>query len=252
MKSSNALMILGSALVLAAPSPQWARSTDPTFNETNSPEDIQRLYDALAKRDGTELEKRNPASIAIRFIEYVFDLIGLLDDSPDPWDPKSGNCVMEVKSKNGGNCFASASPAGDPAFTEMTDWNVCFLNGQQYFTYPDAPGRASVGDVMIEFTAAGGVDGFPGDGLRNPRVSFNSLNPPVYMNFWERKSIYQDHEVFNLLTSAFETVTGSYNNRDPICEFRGDLKEQTIPGNGRGWDSYRCAVPCRDSGDWSH
>ncbi|KAJ3522718.1 hypothetical protein NM208_g12740 [Fusarium decemcellulare] len=208
----------------------------PASDLSEAPENVKRFWDAMDKRqaDKVAAEKRVffPVFVGTVFLDFAARLINL-KSGPKPWDTESGNCVVEVRTKNGGNCVMAASPAGEPAFTDFADWNVCYVHGQQYYTFPDAPGRASVGDVMVEFTAAGGVDGFTGDGLQHPQITFLSLDPPITMNMWE--------------------MVGSYKNRDPICTAMLDQKDGVFDlSEGRGWDAWKCAAPCKDlEGDWS-
>ncbi|PSN71514.1 hypothetical protein BS50DRAFT_631459 [Corynespora cassiicola Philippines] len=163
-------------------------------------------------------------------LNMVFAGLQFMDSPPPPWDPESGNCVIEVRSTHGGNCVAGASPGGEPAFTDRGDWNVCFLDGEQYLSFPDAPGRANVGDVMIKYTAAGGITPGAGDGLRNPMLHLLNLNPPVFIDMHKEA------------TTKFDRATGGYDN---ICT-EGDS------GDGAGTYWYRCGVPCRDAvGDFT-
>ncbi|KAF4977918.1 hypothetical protein FZEAL_5623 [Fusarium zealandicum] len=65
--------------------------------------------------------------------------------------------------------------------------------------------RTSVGDVMVEFLEAGGVDGSTGDGLQHPQITFLSLDPPITMHMWE--------------------MLGAYKRRGPMCNAMLDQRD---------------------------
>ena len=73
----------------------------------------------------------------------------------------------------------SASPAGEAAYTEITDWQDCSLGGENTFTFPDAPGRPNVGTVKVQWTEDGGQKG---DGFWSPEIGFMDLSPPVWFS----------------------------------------------------------------------
>lgn len=56
-----------------------------------------------------------------------------------------------TRTEAGTNCQTTLQ-CSDGQFVNL-DWNVCYLNGRQFFTHPD------LGDFSITYTRAGGIDG---------------------------------------------------------------------------------------------
>ncbi|CAF9915980.1 MAG: hypothetical protein HETSPECPRED_002700 [Heterodermia speciosa] len=52
----------------------------------------------------------------------------------------------------------------------LPDWNVCYLNGRQFFT------DSHIGDFSIEFTQVGGINGNTEDGLHHPQLRLANIN----------------------------------------------------------------------------
>ncbi len=87
---------------------------------------------------------------------YVSDsnaVIQLIDLAADTSQDESvpDKCVLEAVTYGGGACLATLS-CTEGASRSFSDWNVCYLNGQQFF-HDDR-----VGDFSITFTQAGGVN----------------------------------------------------------------------------------------------
>jgi hypothetical protein len=91
----------------------------------------------------------------------------------------------------GGNCLTRVNcKQSDNAYEKLSDWNVCYLGGRQYFSRPEigdckfiylgrSHGEAQLTDtllVSITFTKAGGKDGNKEDGLHHPVFQFANLN----------------------------------------------------------------------------
>ncbi|KAF1846162.1 uncharacterized protein K460DRAFT_395645 [Cucurbitaria berberidis CBS 394.84] len=88
------------------------------------------------------------------------------------YDPSVPNkCTLFMETTDGGNCRTSIQCLQtDKAGVALPDWNVCYLNGRQFFTHPE------IGDFSIQYTKAGGVDGNKEDGLHDPILRLNNLN----------------------------------------------------------------------------
>lgn len=96
---------------------------------------------------------------------------------------------VEVKANTNADgrtqCSISASPGGESAFTEFTEWQSCALGAENTFSFPDAPGRPSVGNIKVQWTEDGGPQG---DGFWSPEIGFMDLSPPVFFSPQNGKS----------------------------------------------------------------
>ncbi|KAL8796249.1 MAG: hypothetical protein Q9195_001364 [Heterodermia aff. obscurata] len=88
------------------------------------------------------------------------------------YDPVVPNkCVITMQTDSGSNCITFVQCEQiDSWGTVMPDWNVCYLNGRQFFTDPH------IGDFSIEFTQAGGINGNTEDGLHHPQLRLANIN----------------------------------------------------------------------------
>jgi hypothetical protein len=55
------------------------------------------------------------------------------------YDPDVENaCVIHMSTTDGGGCTTSMNcEGGDNYGKKVGDWQVCYLNGNQFFTHPD-------------------------------------------------------------------------------------------------------------------
>ena len=88
-------------------------------------------------------------------------------DGKKPWEAASDDpnaCVVGMGTEAGANCWASVECQGDKR--EYRDWNVCYVNGRQFFT------DDRIGDFSITFTSPGGPD----QGLTLPILQLKEIN----------------------------------------------------------------------------
>lgn len=88
-------------------------------------------------------------------------------DGERPWEAAADSpdaCVVAMGTEAGANCWASVECQGDKR--EYRDWNVCYLNGRQFFT------DDRIGDFSITFTSPGGPD----QGLTLPILQLKEVN----------------------------------------------------------------------------
>jgi hypothetical protein len=71
-------------------------------------------------------------------------------------------CTLYMETTAGANCRVILTCHDSSPDREFPPWNVCYLNGRQFFNDP------RIGDFSITFTKAGGVDGDTKDGLHSP------------------------------------------------------------------------------------
>ncbi|CAO2654522.1 Nn.00g112550.m01.CDS01 [Neocucurbitaria sp. VM-36] len=128
------------------------------------------------------------------------------------YDPSVENkCALYMSTTDGGNCATLLNCENDDkSYKRLPDWNVCYLNGNQFFTHPD------IGDFSIQYTKAGGVDGNTEDGLHHPIVKFANLNN------WEPMDVQ----------AFIDNSEGEH----------GNLCHKTKTSQGRGI-VYECGIP---------
>lgn len=100
---------------------------------------------------------------------WVEPFIKALDriDGPRPWEAASHDpnaCVVAMGTEAGANCWASVECQDGKR--EYGDWNVCYVNGRQFFT------DDRIGDFSITFTSPGGPD----QGLTVPILQLKDIN----------------------------------------------------------------------------
>jgi hypothetical protein len=105
-----------------------------------------------------------PVSLYLAVKDYLKDRNAYDFDVPN-------KCNVWVSTTDGGNCKTTINCAmADNQYKKVGEWQVCYLNGNQFFTHPE------IGDFSIQFTKAGGVDGNKEDGLHHPIFRFKNLN----------------------------------------------------------------------------
>lgn len=164
--------------------------------------------------------------ICILFVGQTFSLLS-------PWDPflgilkllKEGDkywktekrpdaCAVAMGTEAGGNCWAYVDCQGDKK--EYKDWNVCYLNGRQFFT------DERIGDFSITFSKAG-IEPEDKDGLYGP--------------------ILQLKEVGDFAILDVEAEGGNeYDSTGSLCTrgLEGDESDSSLMGKKLAWI---CAVP---------
>jgi len=100
---------------------------------------------------------------------WILPFIKALDriDGSRPWEAAAQDpnaCVISMGTESGANCWASVECQNDKR--EYRDWNVCYVNGRQFFT------DDRIGDFSITFTSPGGVD----QGLTLPILQLKDIN----------------------------------------------------------------------------
>lgn len=88
-------------------------------------------------------------------------------DGKRPWEAAADSpdaCVVAMGTEAGANCWASVECQGDKR--EYHDWNVCYVNGRQFFT------DDRIGDFSITFTSPGGPD----EGITLPILQLKDIN----------------------------------------------------------------------------
>lgn len=114
----------------------------------------------------------------------------LIKNEKNAYDPDIANSyVVFMNTRDGANCVTAVAPASAVQWTDEAPmasdvkwdtlspphWQVCYLNGRQYFSDPN------IGDFSVEFSEAGGVNGNTEDGLHTPilRVANIGNNQPI-------------------------------------------------------------------------
>lgn len=70
-----------------------------------------------------------------------------------------------METRDGGNCYATVT-CKDSGERKYTEWNVCYVGGQQFFT------DDRIGDFSITFTQK---DGTEGEGLTDPILRLKNI-----------------------------------------------------------------------------
>ena len=136
-------------------------------------------------------------------VKAVLEIIKSQTEGPTPWlDPNT--CVIAMETSKGGNCKASVK-CGDVK-KEYNDWNVCYVNGRQFFT------DSRIGDFSIKYTNGK-------NGLGSPILQLKNVD-----NFKE------------LNVDAISAAADGKDDDDALCKY--DLYGK--PSNGYRWF---CAVP---------
>ncbi|KAI1380127.1 hypothetical protein F4677DRAFT_405916 [Hypoxylon crocopeplum] len=98
----------------------------------------------------------------------LYDAVKNYLANANAYDPSTPDkCVLQVSTTAGGNCvtYVQCEQSDSPG-QNMGPWNVCYLNGRQFFHHD------LLGDFSIQFTQAGGDT----DGLHHPVFQFAALD----------------------------------------------------------------------------
>ncbi|KAI0467601.1 hypothetical protein F4859DRAFT_494028 [Xylaria cf. heliscus] len=137
-----------------------------------------------------------------KLYDAVKDFLGT-GNAYDPSTPDK--CNLFVRTSKGGNCQTFVNcEQNDGWGQDMGPWNVCYLNGRQFFHHD------LLGDFSVTFTQAGGVNSDQ-DGLHHPVYQFAALNN------WEPLNVE------DVLAKQSESNSGSGNlcTRDNDFEILG-------------------------------
>ncbi|KAK4501776.1 hypothetical protein PRZ48_007585 [Zasmidium cellare] len=141
-------------------------------------------------------------------------------------------CKVDMTTTDGGNYYASVSCLNGYS-VRYEDWNVCYLNGRQFFTDPQ------IGKFSIEFT---GKDTL-GEGLPSPILTvYGFLNDlPIDVEDLSRVSrFYEDGSGNGSEFCGFKPEDApECRDPTPICTFSAGYPE------GNRWKAYSCGIPER-------
>ena len=140
-------------------------------------------------------------------IKSILEFIKGQTEGPTPWeDPDT--CIISMQTVGGGNCKASVEC--DSVKKEYNDWNVCYVDGRQFFT------DDRIGDFSIKF-----IDG--DNGLGSPILQLKDIN---------------DFKELDVDSISVEEGDG---DSDALCRYDVSLSDQQWEPS----DAYRwfCAVP---------
>ncbi|KAH8165596.1 hypothetical protein CIB48_g2650 [Xylaria polymorpha] len=138
---------------------------------------VLTAYSLVARTDAVVLGRDIPTgAVAPREIlglnvwklyDAVKDFLG----TANAYDPSTPDkCNLYVRTSKGGNCQTFVNCEQNDGFgQDMGPWNVCYLNGRQFFHHD------LLGDFSVTFTQAGGVNSDE-DGLHHPVFQFAALN----------------------------------------------------------------------------
>lgn len=134
----------------------------------------------------------------------VLEIVKSQTESPTPWEHPNA-CIMSMQTVGGGECKASVECDG--VKREYNDWNVCYVNGRQFFT------DDRIGDFSITFTNGE-------SGLAKPIMQLKNVN---------------DFKEFDV-----ESITEDGDD-EALCRYDPSLSDQGWEPS----DAYRwfCAVP---------
>jgi hypothetical protein len=120
------------ALMLSTPGTQAMPTSAPvTAVRATAPQSVQpRGFNGMG-----------PVTLYLAVKDYLKDR--------NAYDPSVENkCVLYMQTTDGGNCITTLNCANDDkSYKRVGEWNVCYLNGRQFFTHPD------IGDCKYKLRA---------------------------------------------------------------------------------------------------